>query len=104
MMSLPPKPCDKCEDLAPRALSEIPTSKNKPMKPTLLCIAITSALAAELCLAQTNQPPVEDFKPSSINQPGKQYPQVNSERRVRARVSARQATNVLLDIGAVEYH
>jgi alpha-N-arabinofuranosidase len=46
---------------------------------------------------------VEDFKPSSLNQPGKQYPQVNSERRVRARVAAPQATNVLLDIGAVKY-
>jgi len=54
-------------------------------------------------LAQTNQPPVEDFKPSSLNQPGKQYPQVNSERRVRARVSAPQATSVQLDIGGVKY-
>jgi enterochelin esterase family protein len=54
-------------------------------------------------MAQTNQPVVEDFKPSSLNQPGKQYPQVNSERRVRTRVVAPQATNVLLDISAVKY-
>lgn len=26
---------------------------------------------------------VEDFKPSEVNQPGKLYPQVNSERKVR---------------------
>ena len=38
-------------------------------------------------VAQTTEP-VEDFKPSSLNQPGKQYPQVNSERRVRVRVVA----------------
>ena len=28
----------------------------------------------------------EDFKPASSNQPGKQYPQVNSERRARFRL------------------
>ena len=54
-------------------------------------------------MAQTNQPAVEDFKPSSLNQPGKQYPQVNSERRVRARVVAPQAQSVMLDISAVKY-
>jgi len=54
-------------------------------------------------MAQTNRPVAEDFKPSSLNQPGKQYPQVNSERRVRARVVAPQAQGVMLDIGAVKY-
>jgi enterochelin esterase-like enzyme len=39
-------------------------------------------------------PPVEDFKPSSLNQNGKQYPQVNSERRIRFRVVAPQAQSV----------
>src|ERR1035438_8071920 len=32
-------------------------------------------------------PPVEDFKPSALNQPGRQYPEVNSQRRVRTRRS-----------------
>ncbi len=54
-------------------------------------------------MAQTNPPAVEDFKPSSLNQPGKQYPQVNSERRVRARVVAPQAQSVVLDLGGVRY-
>ena len=53
--------------------------------------------------AQTKQTAVEDFKPSSTNQPDKQYPQVNSEGRVRARISAPQAQRVQLDIGAVKY-
>jgi enterochelin esterase-like enzyme len=39
-------------------------------------------------------PPVEDFKPASSNQPGRQYPQVNSERRARFRIVAPQAQGV----------
>jgi enterochelin esterase-like enzyme len=38
--------------------------------------------------------PVEDFKPASTNQPGKQYPQVNSERRARFRIVAPDAKSV----------
>jgi enterochelin esterase family protein len=61
-------------------------------------------LAAQVSMAQTNQPVVaEDFKPSSLNQSGKQYPQVNSERCVRARILAPQAQSVLLDLGGVKY-
>ena len=48
-------------------------------------------------------PAVNDFKPSSANQPGSEYPQVNSERRVRVRIVAPEAQSVLLDIGAVRY-
>lgn len=46
---------------------------------------------------------LEDFKPSEVNQPGKLYPQVNSERRIRTSISVPQATNVQLDIGGVKY-
>jgi enterochelin esterase-like enzyme len=70
------------------------------MKVAIVGIALLAGLPA---FAQTNQPVIEDFKPSSLNQSGKQYPQVNSERRVRTRVVAAQATNVLLDISAVKY-
>jgi enterochelin esterase family protein len=70
------------------------------MKTRILGFALLAGLPA---MAQTNQPAVEDFKPSSLNQPGKRYPQVNSERRVRARVVAPQAQSVMLDIGAVKY-
>ena len=66
----------------------------------LLAIAITG----QICLAQTNSSNVvEDFKPSSTNQPGKEYPQVNSEGRVRVQISAPEAKFVQLDIGAVKY-
>jgi enterochelin esterase-like enzyme len=56
------------------------------------------------CLAQTNQPSaVEEFKPASSNQPGRQYPQVSSEGRVRASIPAPEAQKVQLDIGGVKY-
>lgn len=54
--------------------------------------------------AQTNQAEaVDDFKPASTNQQGKQFPQVNSEGRVRASISAPDATKVQLDISGVKY-
>ncbi len=57
-----------------------------------------------VCLPAMAQTPVDDFKPSSLNQPGKQYPQVNSERRVRARVVAPQAQGVILEfLGGAKY-
>lgn len=46
---------------------------------------------------------VEDFQPSSVNQPGKKFPQVNSEGRVRAQIIAPEANKVQLDIGGVKY-
>ncbi|HRY49570.1 MAG TPA: alpha/beta hydrolase-fold protein [Candidatus Paceibacterota bacterium] len=61
------------------------------MKTIILGITLLTGLPV---MAQTNPPPVEDFKPSTLNQPGQQYPQVNSERRVRYRVVAPQAQSV----------
>ncbi|MEN6426543.1 MAG: malectin domain-containing carbohydrate-binding protein [Phycisphaerales bacterium] len=61
-------------------------------------------LSSPLCLAQTSEPADgNDWKPSSLNQPGQQYPQVTSDGRVRTSVSAPQAQKVELDIGAVRY-
>jgi enterochelin esterase family protein len=70
------------------------------MKNSLIVVALLAGFAAA---AQTNPPPAEDFKPSSLNQAGKLYPQINSERRVRARVAAPQAQSVLLDLGGKKY-
>ena len=70
---------------------------------TFSAILIISFLGS-ICLAQTNQGTTkEDFKPAVTNQPGKEYPQVNSERRVRAQISAPEAHKVQLDISAVKY-
>lgn len=73
------------------------------MKPKHSLLVLAALVAAQLSIAQTNPPVVEDFKPSALNQSGKPYPQVNSERRVRARLAASGATNVLLDIGGKKY-
>ena len=68
-------------------------------------ILLSAALATStLCSGQdVKQTVVEDFKPSTLNQPGKQYPQVNSRGRVRASISAPQALRVQLDIGGKKY-
>lgn len=78
------------------------------MKTAILSLALWPVLSVLPASAQTPQPaiaaaPVEDFKPSSINQQGSQYPQVNSERRVRARVVAPSAQSVVLNLGGAKY-
>lgn len=65
-----------------------------------LALFLAAAFASEVCLAQAV---VEDFKTTPTTQEGKQYPQVNSEGRVRASVSAPSATKVQLDIGGKKY-
>ena len=52
---------------------------------------------------QAQSPVREDFSPSEVNQPGKQFPQVNSEGRVRVQLAAPDAKYVQLDIGGVKY-
>lgn len=47
--------------------------------------------------------PKDDFRPNTSNQPGHQYPMVNSERIVRAQLKAPDAVTVKLDIGGVKY-
>ena len=64
------------------------------MKAALIGLALLPLLAGVPAPAQTTQPVVEDFKPSSLNQSGKQYPQVNSEGRVRIRIAAPEAQSV----------
>jgi len=74
------------------------------MKYKLLTIFLATASTIISCFAQTNQTAVvEDFKPTETTQQGKQYPQVNSEGRVRVNISAPQALKVQLDIAAVKY-
>ena len=70
------------------------------MKKYIISIALT-VLLAHANFAQNAV--VEDFKPSAVNQQGKQFPQVNSEGRVRTSISAPQANKVQLDIGGVKY-
>jgi enterochelin esterase family protein len=59
-------------------------------------------LAMALCVS-ANAQVKEDFVSSPNNQPGKEYPMVNSERCVRVKVKAPEAQSVKLDIGGVKY-
>ncbi|WP_018611139.1 hypothetical protein [Segetibacter koreensis] len=67
------------------------------MKLKHLIILSLATLGAQTCLAQANVP--EDFKPSTLNQPGQMYPQVNSQGYVRFRIVAPSADNVKVSLG-----
>ena len=77
----------------------------------LSLLAFTSLTASAQFGAQRGNPTVpsvtenvvEDFKPASSNQDNKQYPMVNSQRMVRAQISAPNATSVGLDIAGKIY-
>src|SRR3990172_11759758 len=60
---------------------------------------VVTLLAGFPAMAQTNEPAVEDFKPSTLNQPGQQFPQVNSQRYARFRIVAPQAQSVWVSLG-----
>lgn len=67
----------------------------------LLASLSSLALAAGAASAQQAAAPVvaQDFKPSSLNQPGQEYPQVNSQGYVRFRVKAPDAQAVRATLG-----
>jgi len=71
------------------------------MKTKLVSI-LALAAGAFVVSAQTNQP-ADDWKPAPSNMPGQQYPQVNSEGRVRARLLAPDAQRVQLNISGVKF-
>lgn len=72
------------------------------MRKLTLC-SLMALAAVGITLVNSYAQAIEDFKPSSLNQPGKEYPMVNSEGRVRAQISAPDANYVKLDIGGVKY-
>ncbi len=69
------------------------------MKKSTTVLVLAALFFGAGAAAQT----ADDYKPSSTNQAGKQFPQVNSEGRVRASISAPQALKVQLDIGGKKY-
>jgi enterochelin esterase-like enzyme len=70
------------------------------MKRSIIGLVSLLALSVSYCLAQTEQPVIiEDFKPSTLNQPGQQYPQVNSQGYVRFRIVAPLAQSVSASLG-----
>jgi len=70
------------------------------MKKYLTGLFLLMTLSVSLCLSQTNQPAIiEDFKPSTKNQPQQEYPQVNSQGYARFRIEAPQAQSVVVSLG-----
>jgi enterochelin esterase-like enzyme len=74
--------------------------KGKTMKHRMFVMPLAMLLASGMCLAQVAPPAVvEDFKPSTLNQPGQQYPQVNSQGYARFRIIAPTAKSVSVSLG-----
>ena len=76
------------------------------MKKLLIPIMTVMMLSAASVQAQQRNATIpsfseakEDFKPNLTNQPGKQYPMVNSEGAVRVQFRAPGATSVQIDLG-----
>ena len=63
------------------------------MKTKLILLVSALILSSDVCIAQTNEP-ANDWKPAPSNQAGKEYPQVNSEGRVKFRIVAPEAKSV----------
>lgn len=70
------------------------------MKNYLISFVLLVTLSGSLCIAQTTQPTIiDDFKPSTKNQPGQEYPKVNSQGYARFRIVAPQAQSVVVSLG-----
>ena len=70
------------------------------MKFTQLITLSAMLIAGGLCSAQTDKPAItDDFKPSTLNQPGQEYPQVNSQGYARFRITAPDAKSVVVSLG-----
>lgn len=59
---------------------------------------LSLVLSGTLCMAQTAAIR-EDFKPSTKNQPGQEYPMVNSQGYARFRINAPDAKSVVVSLG-----
>ena len=73
------------------------------MRPSVTIPILLLALSVPLSLAQTGQSAeTNDWKPSTLNQPGQEYPQVNSQRFARFRIVAPEAQSVRVSLGGRE--
>jgi predicted alpha/beta superfamily hydrolase len=69
------------------------------MKTYRIAIALLLTLSGSISYAQTSETIVEDFKPSTLNQPGQEYPQVNSQGYARFKIIAPAADSVRVSLG-----
>ena len=65
-----------------------------------LSVVLAATMICGISRAQsTATAPVEDFKPSTLNQPGQEYPQVNSQGYARFQIKAPTADSVRVSLG-----
>ncbi|MBN2172851.1 MAG: esterase [Bacteroidales bacterium] len=70
------------------------------MKKYSIIIVLILAISGSMCFAQQGQEAIkEDFKPSTLNQPGQEYPQVNSQGYARFKIVAPEAQSVVVSLG-----
>jgi len=70
------------------------------MKYRQLIAILVILISGSICSAQTDKPTIlDDFKPSTLNQPGQEYPQVNSQGYARFRIIAPDAKSVVVSLG-----
>lgn len=70
------------------------------MKKYSIILIMLLSFCGSVCIAQTAQVTInEDFKPSTVNQPGQEYPQVNSQGYARFRIAAPEAKSVVVSLG-----
>ena len=70
------------------------------MKQYSIVLALSVTLISSLMVAQTASTKIlEDFKPSTLNQPGKEFPQVNSQGYARFRIEAPAADSIIVSLG-----
>jgi enterochelin esterase-like enzyme len=69
------------------------------MKVRFLAIVVLIAFISTNSVAQTQPAVIEDFKPSTLNQPGQEYPKVNSQGYARFKIIAPSADSVRVSLG-----
>ena len=70
------------------------------MERHLVGLIFLLTVSVSFCFSQNDQPAIlEDFKPSTLNQPGQEYPQVNSQGYARFRIVAPKAQSVSVSLG-----
>ncbi len=63
-------------------------------------VGLTLLFSSALCFGQSDQQAIkDDFVPSSLNQPGQQYPQVNSQGYARFKIIAPKAQSISVSLG-----
>ena len=70
---------------------------DKKMKNILAKITFFATISSGICFGQ--QSVIEDFKPSSLNQPQQEYPMVNSQGYARFKIVAPAADSVRVSLG-----